>query len=65
MKGTRLNKGAKPPKERVDELVRAGQGKYFDPGHGRLMKEWVAVGRGAADWVALAREARVFVGGTS
>jgi hypothetical protein len=32
-------------------------------GHGRRMKEWVAVDDEAADWVALAREARAFVGG--
>jgi hypothetical protein len=52
----------KLPKERVDELVNAGNGKHFDPGHGRLMKEWVAVEVGAAPWVALAKEARRFVG---
>jgi hypothetical protein len=34
---------AKLPKDRVDELVRAGKGEYFDPGHGRLMKEWVSL----------------------
>jgi hypothetical protein len=54
---------AKLSKERVEELVRAGQGRPFDPGHGRLMKEWVEVDDEAADWVALAREARAFVGG--
>ncbi len=48
---------AKLPRERVDELVRGGIGTHFDPGHGRLMKEWVAVGPGGAPWVALAREA--------
>jgi hypothetical protein len=36
---------AKLPKERVDELVSRGNGEYFDPGHGRLMKEWIAVGK--------------------
>ena len=29
----------KLPCERVDELVEAGAGHRFDPGHGRLMKE--------------------------
>jgi hypothetical protein len=48
---------AKLPKARVDELIEAGTGKRFDPGHGRLMKEWVSIGSGEADWVALAREA--------
>ena len=49
-------------KERVDSLVAAGSGERFDPGHGRLMKEWVAVGADAkGTWLALAREARQFV----
>jgi len=52
---------AKLPKQRVDELVSAGKGVYFDPGHGRLMKEWVAVGAGKVPWVELAREAYRFV----
>jgi hypothetical protein len=51
----------KLPKARVDELVNAGKGKPFDPSHGRLMKEWVAVEAGAASWVALAEEAHRYV----
>jgi hypothetical protein len=51
----------KLPKERVDELVIAGKGERFDPGGGRLMKEWVAVEVGAAPWVSLAKEAHRFV----
>jgi hypothetical protein len=54
---------AKLPKHRVDELVRDGDGEYFDPGHGRLMKEWVAVPAGKAPWVDLAQEAYRFVKG--
>ncbi len=54
---------AKLPKERVKALVSAGKGDYFDPGHGRLMKEWVAVDPGGADLVDLAREAHRFVKG--
>ena len=54
---SRGNFVAKLPKEQVDALVRAGAGTYFDPGHGRRMKEWVAVGPGRADWIALARDA--------
>jgi TfoX/Sxy family transcriptional regulator of competence genes len=53
----------KLPKGKVDELVRTGKGEYFDPGHGRLMKEWVAVGAGKASWVTLAKEAYRFVKG--
>ncbi len=51
----------KLPKERVDELVTAGKGQRFDPGHGRLMKEWISVEVGALPWVPLAREAHRFV----
>jgi hypothetical protein len=51
----------KLPKERVDDLVEAGKGKRFDPGHGRLMKEWIAVEAGALPWVALAKEAHSYV----
>jgi hypothetical protein len=52
---------AKLPKERVEELVSEGIGENFDPGHGRLMKEWVVVGAGRAPWVELAKEAYRFV----
>ena len=50
-------------KSRVDELVAGGAGRPFDPGHGRLMKEWISVAGGAGAWIDLAREARAFVGG--
>lgn len=53
----------KLPKEIVDELVSTRQGERFDPGHGRLMKEWVVVREGKADWVDLARQAYRFVKG--
>jgi len=52
----------KLPKDRVDAIVSAGEGEYFDPGHGRLMKEWVAVDGRPADWLRLARAANHFVG---
>ena len=55
---------AKVPRRRVDALVSSGRAEYFDPGHGRLMKEWVAVDRRGASWVDLAREAYRFVKGT-
>jgi hypothetical protein len=51
----------KLPKARVDELVGAGKGAHFDPGHGRPMKEWIAIGGDEPSWVALAREAHRFV----
>jgi len=54
---------AKLPRQRVEELARQGKGRPFDPGHGRLMKEWLELDGGEASWLALAREARAFVGG--
>jgi hypothetical protein len=47
----------KLPTQRVAELVAAGVGKHFDPGHGRLMKDWLAVVSPRASWIALAKEA--------
>ena len=51
----------KLPKQRVDELVSTGESERFDPGHGGVMKEWVAVGVEKDAWVSLAREAYNFV----
>lgn len=51
----------KLPKRRVDELVSGGAGEHFDPGHGRLMKEWISIADERADWLQLAREAYAFV----
>ena len=51
----------KLPKERVDDLVEAGKGKRFDPGHGRLMREWISIEAGVLPWVALAKEAHSYV----
>ena len=52
---------AKLPKSRVDALVSAGAGKRFDPGHGRLMKEWFVAADVGPDWLELAKEAYNFV----
>jgi hypothetical protein len=53
----------KLPRERVEELVASATGTQFDPGHGRLMKEWASVPEESAeDWERLAREALQFVG---
>lgn len=52
----------KLPKARVDELCAAGATR-FDPGHGRIMKEWVVVADARSRWVALAREAHGYVTG--
>jgi hypothetical protein len=54
----------KLPRKRVDELVGAGLGERFDPGHGRIQREWLSVrSPDADDWLALATEAESFVGG--
>lgn len=53
----------KLPHARVQELEASGVGKKFDPGHGRLMKEWLALNAEATrHWPVLAREALRFVG---
>lgn len=51
----------KLPKARVDTLVAEGLGERFDPGHGRVMKEWLAVTAASASWLDLAMEACRFV----
>jgi TfoX/Sxy family transcriptional regulator of competence genes len=51
----------KLPKQRVDELVSGGVGERFDPGHGRLMKEWISIESRTETWVEFAREAYKFV----
>ena len=52
----------KLPRERVDALIESRAAVRFDPGHGRLMKEWAALEPSAQEkWPALAREAMRFV----
>jgi hypothetical protein len=47
---------------RVEELVADGTGERFDPGHGRIQKEWLAVrGSDPERWHALATESEAFV----
>jgi hypothetical protein len=54
----------KLPKARVDDLVAQNVGRLFDPGHGRLMRQWLTVPASHADaWEVLAEEAFAFVGG--
>jgi len=52
---------AKLPKTQVDELVAFGRGKRFEPGHGKVMKEWVALPPPHEGWRGIAAEARAFV----
>jgi hypothetical protein len=52
----------KLPKDRVAELSEAGGGSRFDPGQGRLMREWLSVPAEAGRrWSSLVDEAREFV----
>jgi hypothetical protein len=51
----------KLPKSRVDELVASKAGTHFEPGPGRIMKEWIAISSTKLDPVSLAREAFTFV----
>ena len=56
----------KLPKDRVDQLVEARKGTRFEPGHGRIMKEWIVIPAKMVqarkeDWQKLSKEAYVFV----
>jgi hypothetical protein len=51
----------KLPRDRVEALVESGVATHFDPGHGRLMKEWAVVHAPEETWLELARGARKFV----
>ena len=52
----------KLPTARVEELVEGGVGERFDPGHGRIQKQWLAVHSLDPDqWRALATESEAFV----
>jgi TfoX/Sxy family transcriptional regulator of competence genes len=49
-------------KSRAAELVSGGVAQVFDPGHGRPMKQWVAIFPDAGlDWGRLAAEAKSVV----
>jgi len=52
----------KLPAARVEELVEGGAGQRFDPGHGRIQKQSLAVhGLDPDQWRALASESAAFV----
>ena len=59
-----LNKGnyvVKLPKERVTELLNGGKGLPYDPGNGKIMKEWVIIPLEYSDkWISYASEAKQF-----
>lgn len=53
----------KLPRARVDELVTGGGGERFDPGHGRVQKEWLSVASSDYDvWLSMATESEAYVG---
>ena len=52
----------KLPQPRVQSLVDSRKAELFDPGHGRVSKEWVSVGPELkGQWLRLAEEAKEFV----
>lgn len=52
----------KLPTARVDALVATGEGRLFDPGHGRVMGGWAMIDPVSEDqWRQLAEEAKAYV----
>ena len=52
----------KLPGDRVSALVAEGQGERFDPGSGRLQREWFVLdSQSADDWLNLATEAESYI----
>ena len=51
----------KLPKERVKDLLNSGEGKPYDPGNGKIMKEWVIIPEEQSDkWISFTSEAMEF-----
>jgi TfoX/Sxy family transcriptional regulator of competence genes len=56
----------KLPASRVESLASSGTGRPFDPGHGRIMKEWATIDFARKQlWPSLAREALEFAAANS
>lgn len=54
----------KLPSDRVDTLVDSADGRRFDAGKGKPMREWLALSATSRkSWLDLATEAMAFVGG--
>ena len=52
----------KLPRQHVEALITSGEGERFDPGHGRVMREWLSLKPDSSlDWLDLARKALDFV----
>jgi hypothetical protein len=51
----------KLPKDRVSQLINSGEGQPYDPGNGKIMKEWVIIPLGRTEkWIEYASEAKKF-----
>lgn len=51
-------------RDRVTAQIAVGRGTSFDPGHGKIMKEWIAIAAPTADWPDFAAETHSHVAGT-
>ena len=52
----------KLPASRVTQLVEDGAGERFDPGHGRIQREWLSVFTDDPEaWRSLATESQAYV----
>lgn len=51
----------KLPKARVTELIESGEGLPYDPGNGKIMKEWVIISdEFSKKWLEFTKEAKIF-----
>ncbi|HEU5134146.1 MAG TPA: TfoX/Sxy family protein [Steroidobacteraceae bacterium] len=56
----------KLPAPRIQELIGSRVAQPFDPGHGKVMKEWASIPvTHSTKWLALAQEAHRFVSGAA
>lgn len=51
----------KLPRDQVTKLINSGEGKPYDPGNGKIMKEWVIIPEDfSPKWIEYASEAKEF-----
>jgi hypothetical protein len=52
----------KLPKKRVTELLQSEKELPYDPGNGKIMKEWVIIPESLAEkWITFAQEGKEFL----